>query len=62
MLHLDFGIYASWKGEVLQALDSLWVGVRDIDKAFVNFHLESFTTSLIDMWGLYYGKGAALGW
>ena len=61
-LHLDFSIYAGWEGEILKALNRLWSSVADVDEALVNFHLESFTTGLIDMWGLYYSESAALSW
>ena len=46
----------------MKALDGFWGGVVDVDQAFVNFHFESFTTGLVDMWGFNYGKGRTLGW
>ena len=60
-LHLDFCVYASWKREVLEALDGLWSSVRNVDKAFVNFHLKSFTTSFVNVWGFNYSESATLG-
>ena len=61
-LHFDFGIDAGGEGEILETLDGLGGGVADVDEAFVNFHLESFTTSLVDVWRFHDGESAALGW
>ena len=62
MLHFDFGVDASWEGEILEALDRLWGGAQDVNKAFVDFHFESFTTSLVDVWGFHDGESRTFGW
>lgn len=61
-LHLDFRINTSRKSKILETLDSLRVGIKDVDKTLVDFHLESLTAGLVDVWGLHHGEGAALGW
>ena len=60
-LHLYFGIYAGGEGEILEGFNGFWGSARDVDKAFVDFHFESFATGFIDMGGLYDGKGGAFG-
>lgn len=60
-LHFDLGIDASWEREILQGVNRLWSGVRDVDEALVDFHLESLTTSLVDMWGFDNRERTALG-
>jgi hypothetical protein len=57
LLHFDFGVDTSWEGEILEALDRLWGGIEDVDKAFVNLHFEGFTTGLVDVWGFHNGEG-----
>ncbi len=61
-LHLDFGVDASWQGEILQRINRLGRSVGDVNQALVNFHFESFTTGLVDVWRLHNGESAALGW
>ena len=60
-LHLDFGIDPGREGEILEAVDGLGGGVANVDQAFVDFHLESLTTGLVDVRGLHDGEGATLG-
>ena len=45
----------------MEALDGLGGGIVDVDKALVDFHFESFTTGLVDVWRLHDGESAALG-
>jgi len=61
LLHLDFCVNASWKRKILQAVDSLWCCTKDIDEALVDFHFESFTTGLVNVWRFHNGESAALG-
>jgi len=48
-LHTDFGINTSRKAEVLQAIDSLWRRVGNINQTLVNTHFKRFTTALVDV-------------
>lgn len=60
-LHLDFGIDAGWEGEILKRINRLRSSVGDVDETLVDFHLKSFTTGLVDMWGFYDSESAAFG-
>lgn len=46
----------------MEALDRLWVGADDVDKALVDLHFEGFTASFVNVWRLHNGESAALGW
>ena len=56
-LHFDLGVYASRERKILQTLDRLRCGIRDINQTLVNLHFKGFTTGLINVRRLYYGKG-----
>lgn len=61
-LHSNFGIAPSWEAEVLQAVDSLWCGTDDVDKALVHTHFKHFAALFVDMRALHDREGAAASW
>lgn len=58
--HLNLGIDTGRERKILQRINRLWCGVRDINQALVDFHFESLAASLVDMWRFHDGKRAAL--
>lgn len=48
-LHADFCIHTSWQAEVLQAVDSFWRRVSDVDQTLVDAHFERFTAGFVDV-------------
>lgn len=60
-LHLDLCVDAGWERKILEGINRLRSGVRNVDEALVDFHLESLATSLVDVRGLYDGESATLG-
>lgn len=61
-LHANFGIDTSRQAEVLQAIDSLWRRVGDVDKALMNAHFEALTTRFVDVRALDDCERALASW